>query len=144
MKTTKNYLILSFAMILAAVTSTFANGIEKINGQPAVNTGIRHQVNVIVTIDKPLCNTYLVEIRDGHGQLVAPAQRFTPGITKYTFSERGPAEGVRIARLVIADYPHHFVCENELFTTPAIIVGKFLNGQTYRFDLFPSLQPIKE
>ncbi|MCX6306616.1 MAG: hypothetical protein NT040_16750 [Bacteroidetes bacterium] len=143
MKSAKNYAIISLMIIFATATSSFAGGISKITSQPSVNGGIRHQVNVIISSEKPLCNTYLIEIRDGHGQLVAPAQRYISGTIQYNFAERGPASGVRVARLVRA-YGDHFICENELFTTPAVVTGPFENGQTCRFDLYPSSQPSKQ
>jgi hypothetical protein len=144
MKTTKIYTVLSLVLIFAAVTSTFASAIGKITSDGTVNKGIRHQVNVSISVEKPLCNTYLIEIRDGHGQLIAPAQRFVPGVSKYEFFERGPASGVRVAKLVRAEYGDRYICEYELFTTPAFVAGPFLTGQTYRYDLFPSLQPNKQ
>jgi hypothetical protein len=144
MKTTKIYTVLSLVLVFAAVTSSFGSAIGKITAEGVVNRGIHHVVNVNLTIDKPLCNTYLVEIRDAQGQLVAPSQRYVPGVSKYEFFERGPASGVRIASLVRANYGNHFICEYELFTSPAFVAGPFLIGQTYRFDLFPSLQPNKE
>jgi hypothetical protein len=144
MKTTKIYTVLSLVMFFAAVSTSFASAIGKITGEGVVNRGIHHVVNVNLSVDKPLCNTYLIEIRDGHGQLIAPAQRYTPGIGKYEFFERGPATGVRVASLVRSEYGDHFICEYELFTRPAVVAGQFLTGQTYRFDLFPSLQPNKE
>jgi hypothetical protein len=143
MKTTKFYTVLSLVVIFATFSSAFAGGIEKIKSEPSVIGGIRYQVNVNISIEKPLCNTYLVEIRDGQGHLVAPAQRYISGVSRYTFSERGPAEGVRVACLVRSQYGDRYICEYELFTTPAAVTGHFENGQTYRFDLFPSVQSLK-
>lgn len=143
MKTTKITTVLSLVLFFTAFSTTFAAGIDKLTRQQAVN-GILHQVNVIIANEKPLCNTYLIEIRDGKGQLIAPAQRYVSGITKYTFAERGPATGVRVALLKRANFGDHYICEYELFTTPAYVTGPFLIGQTYRFDLFPSYEPNKE
>ena len=144
MKTTKIYTVLSLALIFAAFTSTFGATIGKITGEGVMNKGIHHQVNVNLAEEQSLCNTYLIEVRDGFGQLVAPAQRLIQGVVIYDFFERGPASGVRVATLVRENYGHHYICENELFTTPAVVFGPFLVGQTYRFDLFPSSQPNKE
>jgi hypothetical protein len=143
MKTTKITTVLSLVMFFTAVASAFAAGRDKLTNQQTVY-GIRHQVNVIIANEKPLCNTYLIEIRDGQGQLIAPAQRYVSGITKYTFNERGPASGVRVALLKRANFGDHYICEYELFTTPVYVTGPFLIGQTYRFDLFPSFVPNKE
>ena len=103
-----------------------------------------HHVNVNLTVDKRICNWYLVEILDGQGRLVAPAKNYVPGVSAYDFYERGPASGVRIAVLVLAPMNSHFICETELFTAPAMISGKFLPGQTYRYELNPQSQPFKQ
>ncbi len=145
MKTTKISIIISLALIFASVTSAFANSIGDIARNTSPNRGITHQVNVIILSgEQNLCNTYLIEVRDGQGQLVAPAQRYVSGVAKYLFFERGPATGVRIAFLVRANFGDHFICEIELFTAPVYVMGPFLNGQTYRYDLYPNTQPSKE
>jgi hypothetical protein len=143
MKTTKFYTVLSLVVIFAAFTSAYAGGIGKTKIVPVETGGIRYQVNVILSIEKPLCNAYLIEVRNGKSQLVAPAQRYMMGVTKYTFTERGPAEGERVASLVRDNRGDHFICEYELFTTPVSLKGHFEIGQTYRFDLYPSLETIK-
>ena len=144
MKATKNYTALSFALIFAATlyaSASFAGLDPKgISGTAC----IRYQVNVMINNEKPLCNTYLIEIRNERGALVAPARVFTPGVTQYSFYERGPASGFRIARLVRAEFGDRYICEHELFARPAIQKGTFEPGKTYRFDLFPSLAPPKE
>jgi hypothetical protein len=92
---------------------------------------------VVVSNEQQPCNTYIIEIRDGRGQLVAPAQRYVGGISKYDFYERGPAYGVRIAILKRAYFGDHFICEIEFYTMPAMVNGPFQVGKTYRYDLFP-------
>lgn len=144
MKTTKIFSVLSLALILCAVSSVFSAPIDTKNNQVSANPAIRYHVNISISIDKPLCNLWLVKILDGNGRMVAPAQQFISGVTRYNFTERGPATGIRIAVLVKYQYGDHFVCETELFTTPAMLKGTFLNGETYRFDLFPTLAPVKE
>ena len=143
MKTTKNHTVLSLALIFAAVTSVFSAPIGNQNGQVAVNPVIRYQVNVIVPGERNLCNTYLVEIRNERGQLVAPAKQFILGVSSYTFYERGPVTGFRVATLKVNDYGDHFICETELFTTPAMKAGPFFNGKTYQFNLIPQGQRSK-
>ena len=110
----------------------------------SVSLVIRHHVNVIASGNIKLCNTYLVEIQDGHGRRVAPAKTYKPGVSGYDFYERGPAKGVRVAVLILAPANSHFTCETELFTTPARLYGSFLNGHTYRYDLFPQTQPFTD
>lgn len=144
MKTTKFFSVLSLALIFS--TAVLASSVnmnindDRISAKPVVH----HRVNVIVSSERTTCNVYLVEILDGQGRLVAPAKTYVPGVTKYDFTERGPVTGVRIAVLVLAPTLSHFACETELFTTPVIIKGDFLTGQTYRYDLFPRTQAIKE
>jgi hypothetical protein len=144
MKTTKLFSTFSLALIIAFATSTFANTTGKITIENTACRGIQHHVNLTIANEQALCNTYLIEIRDGKGQLVAPAKAYVSGVTGYDFFERGPASGIRVATLVRANFGHHFICEMELFTTPAAVQGPFLNGQVYRFDLFPNIQPNKE
>ena len=144
MKTTKIYTVLSIALIFAVSYTTYGAVTGKINGEGSVNKGILYRVNVNLSSEKTLCNTYLIEVRDGQGKLVDLPQRYIMGVSQYDFSERGPASGVRIAYLVRAEYGDHFLCEYELFTTPAAVNGPFLIGQTYRFDLFPSFLPNKD
>lgn len=144
MKTTKFFSVLSLALIFSAVTSVSAGTIGTKADQIAVLPTVNHHVNVIVSDDRATCNTYQVEILDGRGRLVAPPQTYRPGVSKYDFYERGPVTGVRIAVLVLAPSHSHFICDRELFTTPVILSGKFLPGQTYRYDLFPQTQAPKE
>ncbi|MCX6303997.1 MAG: hypothetical protein NT040_03425 [Bacteroidetes bacterium] len=144
MKTTKILSILGFAMILTAAISVSAFAIDKKNDRVSVTPMINHHVNVNLSLEKHLCNVYLVEILDGQGRMVAPAKTFIPGVSKYDFYERGPASGARIAVLVLAPVYGHFSCDTELFTKPFILTGKFSAGETYRYDLFPQTQPNKE
>jgi hypothetical protein len=144
MKTTKIFSVLSLALVFFAATSASSANIEKKDGLISVNSMVNHHVNVNVTIDKPLCNVYLVEILNGRGELVAPAKTFIPGVSKYDFYERGPVTGVRVAVLVLAPVYSHFSCETELFTTPVMLKGTFDAGSTYRYDLFPRVSASKE
>ncbi len=144
MKTTKFFSALSFAMIFSAATFAATIGGVTKNDPISINPVVNHHVNVNLTIDKRICNWYLVEILDGQGRLVAPAKNYVPGVSAYDFYERGPASGVRIAVLVLAPMNSHFICETELFTAPAMISGKFLPGQTYRYELNPQSQPFKQ
>lgn len=144
MKTTKIYAILSLLLVVSSLTTLFANTSGELIIKSQISRGITHQVNVYLSTEKTICNTYLVEVRDGAGQLVAPAQVYVSGVTSYRFYERGPASGVRVASLVLMHYGKHYVCDVELFTKAVKLTGSFLNGQTYRYDLFPSALPFKE
>lgn len=144
MKTLKIYAALACSLVFATITSSYGSATGKITGESVVNKTVHHQVNVNLSLERQLCNTYLVEIRDGMGLLVAMPQLFVPGVSRYDFYERGPSSGIRVASLVRSEYGDRYICEYELFTVPAVVSGPFLIGHTYRFDLFPSLLPSKE
>ena len=143
MKTTKNYTVLSLVLIFAAVTSAFSATIGKVNSPVSLNTMVRYHVNINLSTDKTICNIYQVEVLNDKGQIVAPPKPFVAGVSSYEFFERGPGAGIRIAALVRVDMHNHFICDADLFTTPAQLFGPFLGGQTYRFDLYPRVTPIK-
>jgi hypothetical protein len=143
MKTANFFSVLSLVLIFAAATSAYAGNVNQKTEGPAGSL-IRYHVNVILATEAPLCNTWMVKIVDGQGRQVAPPKPYVSGVTQYEFFERGPASGTRIALLVKYQFGDHFVCATELFTTPAVLTGSFLNGQTYRFDLFPTTQAPKE
>ena len=138
MKATKIISVLSLVLIFAAVSTVYSAGIEPKNNQVLPGTVTRYQVNVVFSSEKPLCNMYLVKIIDGNGRLVAPAQPYILGVSRYEFTERGLATGKRIAVLVKNQYGDPIACPTELFTKPAVLNAPFVIGQTYRFDLFPS------
>ena len=144
MKTTKLFSALGLALIIFAATSAFSGNIDKKDGQISVNTMVRHHVNVNLSLDRKICNVYLVEILNEKGQLAAPAKTYVPGVTSYDFYERVPATGVRIAVLVLAPVYSHFSCDTELFTQPALVKGPFEAGITYRYDLNPQTSSPKE
>ena len=137
---TKNVLsLLSLALIFAVATSAFAGGIA-IKGGGTANSSIRFTVNVNYSgPEQPLLASYELQIYNERHQMVAPPQMLMPGKTQYTFFERGPADGVRIAVLVKslidnAEPWWSFVAE------PCAVKGPFEIGQNYRFDLYPTLQ----
>ena len=140
MKTSTFFSALSFALIFALTSSAFAGNIGT-KGGPVPNTSIRYQVNVQMNSEKPLNTVYMVQILNENHKLIAPAQMLTPGKTQYTFFEKGPADGIRIAIIVKAALggnggPDPYVT---LVADPSVLKGPFEVGQTYRFDLFPKL-----
>jgi hypothetical protein len=106
-------------------------------------TKIRYEVVVHLSNEVTICNSYLVELKDETGRLIGPSQKFIPGIGVYNFFETVSATGTRIARLVADPDIDRLVCLNELFTAPAIKTGKFLEGGSYTFDLYPQTTPQK-
>jgi hypothetical protein len=138
MKTTKFFSILSLAIFFLGINAAYPKTaiIDIPKGLQA--TSVNYDVYVHLSGDYNTCNVYLVQVMDEQGNLVAPVQRFEPGITKYNFHEQGLRMGrLRIAKLVRAVYPNHFVCVNDLYTPPAVKEGPFLLGHTYSFDLYP-------
>jgi hypothetical protein len=138
MKTTKFFSVLSLALIFAGINTSYA--FRSLTDIPKEfhTASVSYDVYVHLVADNGICNVYLVQVSDEKGRLVAPVQIYEPGVTKYNFHEQGLIRGkLRIAKLVRATYPEHFVCVNELYTSPAVKEGPFLMGQTYSFDLYP-------
>jgi hypothetical protein len=144
MKTSTFFSVLSLALIFTLATSAFAGNIST-KGTPTPNNSIRYQVNVQMSSEKPLNTVYLIQIFNENHKLVAPAQMLVPGKTQYSFFEKGPADGIRIAVIVKAASGMGGAEPNAtLVTEPAVVKGPFEVGHTYRFDLFPKLQGAKE
>jgi hypothetical protein len=140
MKTTKIFSVLSLALIFAGLSIALSTTASSDGPGGFQTTSVRYDVNIHLVADNNLCNVYLVQITDEKGRIVAPAQRLEPGKAKYTFHEYGLMRGkLRIAKLVMAAYPLHFVCVNDLFTPPAAKEGPFLYGHIYTFDLYPAI-----
>ena len=142
MKTTKFISVLSFVILFSGVTAGFSKGIDNRKTQASIMPGITYGVTIhFQDLTKKICNPYLVQIIDETGRLVAPAQVFIKGINKYVFYEKAPALGrTRMAVLIPVNYSQHFVCPNDFFTLPDIKMGPFKTGQTYTFDLYPTIQ----
>jgi len=144
MKTIKILSAAFLALILGgSVSASNDPGPATKNVVPLIRA-VRHHVNVHVSMEQKLCNIYQIEIRDESGQRVAPAKVYVPGVTGYDFYERGPFTGIRVAVLVIAPSGGTFSCERELFTAPVPQSGKFIPGNSYRYDLFPQTQPFRQ
>ena len=141
MKTTKLFSVLSLLFIFAGFTAGLSKDFDNRNSQASMMPGITHQVVIhFQSLSKDICNPYLVQILDETGRLVAPAQVFIKGINKYVFYEKAPALGrTRMAVLTPVAYPQHFVCPNDFFTLPDTKMGPFKTGQTYNFDLYPTI-----
>jgi hypothetical protein len=144
MKTTTLFPVLAFALIFGAAMSASSAtpyGSDEFIGMSPV---IQYRVNIHLTGDVKLCNLYYVEMVDSHGRLVAPPKIYNPGVSVYTFFERGPVRDVRAAYMVLADRHSHYICPTELVTEPREMAGPFLNGQTYVFDLYPASPAIDD
>jgi hypothetical protein len=138
MKTTKLFSVLSLALMVIGINAAFTKNAMTDDPKGFHTASVSYDVYVHLVADNNLCNVYLVQVTDEKGRLVAPLQRFEPGVTKYNFHEQGMMRGkMRIATLIAATYPHHYVCVNDLYTAPAAKEGPFLYGHTYSFDLYP-------
>ena len=135
MKTLKIFAALSLTLIFIGVTTVYSK--SNSNTAKGQESGvIKYQVNVhsINHLLLPPMQVF-VEITDENGNPVARPQVFTPGIWVYTFAESGPVIGARIARMVLSlngtfeEYPY-----------PDIKKCKFLNGDSYLFNLYPAEQ----
>jgi hypothetical protein len=140
MKTLKITIVLSIVLLLGFTIGFTMPAIEKGSFKPVI--AARYHVSIHFTNDLSLCNLYLVEIVDENGRLVNPPQSFRPGISSYFFSERGPVQGTRIAKLVLNSEIRYFVCPTEIYTAPCSLSGTFLVGETYEFDLYPATHEI--
>ena len=144
MKTTKFFSILSLALIFVGVTAGFSKKVEPPSSKSLQNTGIIYQVSIHTDLSATPCNTYLVQIVDETGRLVAPPQVFSLGINKYSFNEKistvTNVHSRRVAMLISVKYPDHYVCTSPLFTLPDVKTGPFWAGQTYIFNLYPKNQ----
>jgi hypothetical protein len=135
MKTTKLFSVLSLAIIFVGINAAYS----KDNPKGLHTASASYDVYVHLVGVNSLCNDYQVQVTDEKGRLVAPVQRFEPGVARYNFHEQGLMRGkLRIANLIRVTYPNHFVCVNDdLYTVPAVKEGPFLVGHTYSFDLYP-------
>ena len=141
MKTTKFLSVLSVALIVFGVYQGFSKKYEAPNYRIAPTSSIVYDVIIHPNFSTNPCGSYLVEIVNETGRLVAPAQVFKPGTDKYTFNEIFTAGQIeqsrRVAMLVPVVFPGDFVCEFPLITPPDVKTGSFIVGQTYIFNLYP-------
>jgi hypothetical protein len=143
MKTTKKIAALSL-MLLFAVITAYSATIGQVKS-PSPNAMIRHQVTIMLLDDKHICGSYVVELRNQFGQLVAPPKIFIPGTLQYLFYERAfDGEAVRTALLRPLTNTDPAQCASPLFAQPVTIKGIFEAGKTYRYDLVPKAQGGKQ
>jgi len=142
MKTTNFFSVLSLALIFTGVSTVYSNNLLTGNSQQVSNATTRYEVTIHLSLGVNICNTYFVQVTDETGRLVAPAQIFVPGISKYVFTESisVPARVRLVAKLVLPSNVNPFGCPIILTTEPNVILGPFKIGRTYSFDLFPIIQ----
>jgi hypothetical protein len=136
MKTTKRLTVLSLILIFIGLNSVYSSDGLIGNPQMTRKINIKYEVNVYLFSRIELCNTYLVQVTDETGRLVAPPKVFVPGISRYVFAEDGPAQGrVRVAMLVLAPDVDPVACPIQIGARPDVKMGPFVPGQTYPFVL---------
>ncbi|MCX6304673.1 MAG: hypothetical protein NT040_06880 [Bacteroidetes bacterium] len=146
MKTTKFISVLSLALIFASATAVFA-GIPEKPAPRDDNAIIRFQVNIHLSADLNISGTYLVQLVDAAGRLVAPPQPFAPGIRSYTFLYDVRPNGIfyergwktKITAMLTPALASEHIGLAELVTRPVTLVGPFATGHTYYFNLFPAM-----
>ena len=139
MKTIRIITIFSLFLFIG-MTAVFSEKIPGNNIQKQI-IATHYLVNVHFSSDVSLCNPYLVEVVDESGHAVAAPQVFQPLLGVYSFYEKGPVKGTRTAILIPDTGLPHFVCPNEIFTTKDSETGNFWLGQTYPFNLYPTVYP---
>jgi hypothetical protein len=135
--------IISFALFLLAIFSSFTPQNATTPGPVDVKSAVRYQVNVQFSMrDFSPCYKYVVQVLDQNRMAVAPPLTFDPKLNSYSFEEKGPVVGVRVAVLVRADLKP-LDCFFEVVTTPSFQYGTFFNGNTYYFVLHPGVIELK-
>jgi len=81
-----------------------------------------------------------VMITDEQGRVVAPVQVVRPGLSTYSFSEAGPVVGTRIASMIFNPIGPSY---QPFYCAPDAKTGKFVNGGSYLFNLYPTTNPPK-
>ncbi len=143
MKATTKFSVLSLMLVFAVITA-FSSTTEKPK-PPLPNSTIRHQVSVLMTSDIKICGSYVIELRNQYGALVAPSKLYNPETSLYFFYERGfDGEAVRTALLRPMTITDPAQCDIQLFAEPVTIKGIFETGKTYRYNLVPKAQGAKE
>ncbi len=107
------------------------------NSGSVTKVPITYQVNVYPSADfLTIQAKFWVIVIDGTRKMVVPPQLYTPRKTTYDFHEMGPVIGYRAAYLIPDDRlktPTYFLNPDYRFDT-------FTGGNTYMFNLYPSLR----
>lgn len=140
MKTLKLSSLCLSIMLLSGVYTVYAGQPVNRNNSNPFPPVIRHQVNVYPVRELTSYQTYIVQVVDENGTLVAPSQTYIPGLNAYTFYERGPRTGTRIARLAMIPQSKGLSCIPYIYCAPDIKSGTFLNGRTYTYNLYPKMR----
>jgi hypothetical protein len=143
MKTMKLFAVLSLVLMIG-IANAHSSKVPKANNNFAMGPAIRYQVNIHLQGEQSGCNVYWVLITDLRGNNIAAPKVYNPSVATYNFYELGTVRGVRIARIVLGPSLGGFACDANLYTEPAIMMGDFMGGETYVFDLFPTNVPVSK
>jgi hypothetical protein len=145
MKTIKIISVLSFALILATANTVFSDIPEKPANREDKIIGVNFLVQVHLASDLALNGTYLVQLTDESGALVAPPQKFVPGVNSYVFIKNLwnlPFNDLkwksRISAMLILVSSSDPTTNMELVTTPNTKIVTIAKGRTYFFNLYPN------
>jgi hypothetical protein len=104
----------------------------------------RQEIHYVVNVNTSLVQTggtnldLFVVMTDENGRLVDFAKAVRPGLSTYTFSERGDVKGTRIAVLYYSPKTPYGL---PLYCLPDSKTGIFSNGGTYIYQLNPTTNP---
>jgi len=129
--------------LIAAITLLFAMHVNAASiNRETLSSGsqIKYEVKINSTQIRPgAVNLNLfVMMTDEHGKVVAPVQAVRPGLSTYYFYETGPLMGTRVASMI---YDPMGPSSLPFYCAPDARTGKFLNGATYLFNLYPTINP---
>jgi len=114
---------------------------ESTSGVATTRVSVRYEVSINLILSKPLCNTYQVEVVNEYGAAVATPIHYDPAKSTYIFNEQtNEKSGLRTARLVLVDWPDHYICPTELFTNPSSQKVFFSEGGFISFELYPTVK----
>jgi hypothetical protein len=138
MKTKAFFSVISLAMIFAAAAAGFASNKDGLQAK-ASTAGITYKVMIHSDMISNPSGTYVIMILNESGNLVAPAQAWIPGVNIYTFREKvsgAPNPGARRIAKFVPVKPSYLPNSPLLHAAPAVLVGPFLSGKAYFFNLF--------
>jgi hypothetical protein len=128
-----------FATMSMGMNTGFANKGSNAAQQDGPGVGvITYQVNIFPT---PQFLTQrapvLIVLLNERGQAIGRPQMFNRNTLVYYFTEKGPITGTREVNL----YTNPHLPPIPFNWSPVYLSGKFLNGQTYMFDIYISNGP---
>ncbi len=134
----KKTALISASLMMLLFWTMVSSGMNQ--GKPVENSittsMIRYEVIIHLSKDLGLITCPLViSMTDPSGNLIDPPQPFYPSRDVYTFTEKGPVTGGRVAHLSLAPGIESGTC------FPVSLVdskrGTFVNGEIYKFNLYP-------